>query len=291
MIYFPMKKDIPELSTQDVGGAELSYLYYPGSQSQMLFAHATGFLPWLWHPVFEKLDREASIWAPYICNYRSCNPYEGGLSWDIVAADIATLCRAQKIENPVLVGHSMGATVVTIAAAAYGVKPRAMVLIEPIFLPDEYYSMPMSVKDHPLASKSIRRLNRWQSEEEAMSYLKSRSFFADWDPGVMELYVKYGMEKQNTGDLNLTCTPENEAAMFMGGSKRSPWPLLEKIDAPTLVVEGGQSPNIGLVDIARAVSLLPRGQYRRMDGAGHLIPMQRPVETAAMIREFLTGLD
>ena len=285
-----MTIQIPDLKHQDVGGAELPYLYYEGGDHQILFAHATGFLPWLWHPVIEPFVPEYSVWAPYICNYRSCNPYEGGLSWNVIAEDIATFCRAQKIQKPLLVGHSMGATVLTIAAAANGLTPRGMILIEPIFLPDEFYQMKPSVKDHPLASKSIKRVHHWPSEDEAMSYLKSRSFFSDWDEEILGLYKTFGMEKSAAGDMRLTCTPESEAAMFMGGVSRNPWPLLEAIDCPVLVLEGEKSPNIGLVDIRRAVSLLPAGKYASVAYAGHLIPMQKPAEIAAIIKDFIAGL-
>jgi len=285
-----MKKEIPELKRQDVGGAELPYLYYPGGEKKILFAHATGFLPWLWHPIIERFTPEYSVWAPYICNYRSCNPYEGGLSWNVIAEDLAAFSRAQNIENHVQVGHSMGATVSAIAASAYGMKPRGMVLIEPIFLPDEFYKLKPNLKDHPLASKSIKRLNYWQSEDEAMSYLKNKSFFAGWDEEILALYKQYGMEKMSAGDMKLTCTPESEAAMFMGGWSRDPWPLLPAISCPTLVIEGGKSPNVGLVDIKRAVSLLPEGQYGLVADAGHLIPMEKPGEIASIVKNFIATL-
>lgn len=285
-----MKKEIPELKIQDVGGASLPYLYYEGGARQILFAHATGFLPWLWHPIMEDFVPEYSVWAPYICNYRSCEPDKGGLSWDVIAKDLSTFCLAQQIDKPILVGHSMGATVLTIAAAAYGIRPRGMILIEPIFLPDEFYKTEISLKDHPLASKSIKRVNHWTSENEAMSYLKSRSFFSDWDKEVLDLYVQYGMEKQPAGDMQLTCTPESEAAMFMGGWSRDPWPLLTKIECPVLVIEGAKSPNIGLVNIQRIVSILPKGQYGSVAEAGHLIPMQKPAEIAGIVKDFIAKL-
>jgi pimeloyl-ACP methyl ester carboxylesterase len=285
-----MKMQIPELSHQNVGSAELPYLYYPGGEKKMLFAHATGFLPWLWHPIIEAFVPEYSVFAPYICNYRSCNPHEGGLSWDVIAQDLAAFCRGQKIEKPILVGHSMGATVLAIAVAAYGIAPRGMVLIEPIFLPDLFYQTQISLKDHPLASKSIKRVSHWQSEDEAMSYLKSRSLFSDWDEEMLSLYHQFGMEKMSAGDMRLTCTPESEAAMFMGGWSRDPWPLLPGIACPVLVIEGEKSPNIGFVDIRRAVSLLPQGRYGSVAEAGHLIPMQKPAEITEMIGNFISGL-
>ena len=64
---------------QNVGGAELPYLYYEGEAPPILFAHATGFLPWLWHPVIEELAPPSQVWVPYICNYRECDPEKGGL--------------------------------------------------------------------------------------------------------------------------------------------------------------------------------------------------------------------
>lgn len=286
-----MKQEIPALKYQDVGGAELPYLYYPGGEKKILFCHATGFLPWLWHPIIKQFAPQYSVWAPYVCNYRSCDPHAGGLSWGVVAEDLAAFCRAQGIENHLQVGHSMGATVSAIAASAFDVKPRGMILIEPIFLPEAFYDMTPSVKDHPLASKSIKRLNYWPNEEEAMSYLKSRSFFSNWDAEVLSLYKQFGMEKMEAGDMRLACTPESEAAMFMGGWCCNPWPLLPKIECPALIIEGEKSPNVSLVDIRRAVSLLPQGRYGSVADAGHLIPMEQPGTITAIIQDFMAKLN
>ena len=275
---------------QDVGGAELPYLYYEGGTPQILFAHATGFLPWLWHPIIEDLTPPNQAWVPYICNYRDCDPEKGGLAWDIIAKDLSVLCSAQNIKNHLAVGHSMGATVLTIAAASLGMQPRAMILIEPIFLPEEFYSMDIKLKDHPLASQSIKRKNSWKDENAALEYLKSKSLFAGWDEQILQFYLKYGMEKQQEGELKLACSPRNEAAMFMGGKSTNPWPLIKKLTCPVLVVEGEKSSNKEFVDLPKAVSLLSDGRYKSVPDAGHLIPMQKPQEVAKIIKEFLTGI-
>ncbi len=277
-----------ELNLQDVGGAEFPYLFFEADTSapQMLFMHATGFLPWLWQPVIEEFIPANNVWAPFICDYRSCNPDAGGLSWDVIARDLATFCRRQQIREPLIVGHSMGATVSSIATALYGLQPRGLILIEPIFLPDQFYEMKPEVNSHPLASKSIKRTNHWKDEEEAWSYLKSKPLFASWDERVLQIYHKYGMQKQEEGSLQLTCSPQNEAAMFMGGWDINPWPLLAKINCPVLVIEGELTENKGFVDIKKAVSLLSQGKYKSVAGAGHLIPMQKPREITEIIKEF-----
>jgi Predicted hydrolases or acyltransferases (alpha/beta hydrolase superfamily) len=282
--------EIPDLKMQEVGGAQLPYLYYEGGTSQIIFVHATGFMPWLWHPVISEFVPQNSAWAPFVCDYRECNPQAGGLSWEIISRDLAAFCNALQIENPLFVGHSMGATVSTIAVANYGIKARGLILIEPIFLPEEFYSMEVDIKKHPLASKSIKRANHWNDENAAWSYLKSKSLFASWDEQILQLYLKYGMQKQEEGNLKLTCSPQNEAAMFMGGWDVNPWPLLDKLTCPVLVVEGEKSENKRFVDVQRAVSLFRQGQYKSVEKAGHLIPMQKPRDIVRIIKDFIVKL-
>jgi pimeloyl-ACP methyl ester carboxylesterase len=282
-----VSREIPSLKIYDVGGAQLPYLYYEGDAPQILFVHATGFLPWLWHPIIEDLTPHKEAWAPYICNYRDGDPERGGLSWDVIARDIISFCSSQNISDNMAVGHSMGATVLTIAAALFGLQPRGLILIEPIFLPEEFYTMDIKLKDHPLAAQSIKRKNSWKDENAALEYLKSKSLFAGWNEQMLQFYLEYGMEKQAEGDLKLTCAPRNEAALFMGGKSTNPWPLLKKLTCPVLIVEGEKSANKEFVDSSRAVSLLDDGRYISVPDAGHLIPMQKPKEIANIIKEFL----
>lgn len=282
-----MTKEMPELQFQDVDGALLPYLCFAQNSSEhMVFVHATGFMPWLWKPVIDEFVFSKQIWAPFICDYRSCNPDAGGLSWEVIARDLSVFCSLQQIEAPLLIGHSMGATVSAIAAANYEIKPSGLILIEPIFLPEEFYAIEPDINMHPLASKAIKRTNTWKDEQEAWSYLKSKSLFENWDEEVLRLYLRYGMKKQEEGNLKLTCSPQNEAAMFMGGWDVNPWPLLKKITCPVLVVEGEMTENKWLVDVKKAVSVLRRGKYFSVAGAGHLIPMEKPGEIAQIIKEF-----
>ena len=278
--------DIPDIKRVDVGGASLPYLHYKGGSSQIVFMHATGFLPWLWHPIIREFAPQSSVWAPFINDYRICDPHEGGLSWDVIAEDLSVFCRELHIDRPLMVGHSMGATVSAIAVAKYGVKASGMVLIEPVVLPEKYYSQQVSVKSHPFASKAIRRRNHWKNEHEAWTYLKSRVFFSDWDEEVLDLYFKYGMLRQETGDLKLACSPQSEAAIFIGGRAIVPWPLLKEINCPVEVVEGEISEGRAVVDARRIVSLLQEGYFRSVADAHHLIPMQKPQEVVQIIRQF-----
>ncbi len=211
------------------------------------------------------------------------------MGWKTLAEDLALFCERLHLEKPFLVGHSMGATVAVIANALCGIPTAGMVLIEPIIVPSELYRIQISVEQHPLASKSIRRTNFWQNRDEAMAYLHSRSLFQNWDEEMLELYLRYGMSGDD-GGLRLTCSPQRETALFMGGMQYDPWPLLSRISSPVLILEGEKSDHRRFIDLDQIRSLIPDCAYHLVGGAGHLIPMEQPVEVTRLVREFFGSL-
>lgn len=278
----------PSVNVCEIGDTSIQYLLYEGDGPTVMMLHATGFLPWLWHPIARRLSGEYRIIAPYFCDHRQAEPEDGGLSWMILAEDLCRFCEVMRIEHPLLVGHSMGATVMTIANAVHGAPAERMVIIEPIFLPGDFYRMKIAVEQHPLASKSIKRRNRWENRDEAKAYLRSRALFKKWDEEMLDLYLHHGMIDAGGEGLTLACSPRREASLFMGGMQYDPWPLLPELSCPVLVVEGEESENRQFIDLKKAVSLMPLGEYISMPGAGHLIPMEKPVETVEMIRNFFS---
>ena len=125
----------PQTLAIDIGDAELPYLYYHGRGRAVVMLHATGFLPWLWHPIARALAGDYRLIAPYFCDYRESDP-ASGLSWMKLAEDLIQMCERLNITSPLLVGHSMGAAVMTIAEAAHGLVADAGHLI-PMEKPEE----------------------------------------------------------------------------------------------------------------------------------------------------------
>jgi lipase len=280
----------PQVCIQNIGDAELSYLLYQGEGPPLILLHATGFQPWLWHPLARELAHAYRVLAPSFCDHRKTDPKNGGLNWVTLAEDTVRFCEALQLRRPFLAGHSMGATVLMIANALFGLPAAGMVLIEPILLPPELYRLRLRVEDHPLAAKAIKRTNFWRDRDEAMSYLRSRPLFQEWDEEMLELYIRHGMIEGDNGGLQLACSPLREAALFMGGVQFDPWPLLPKVSCPVLIVEGEKSNSSGFFDLDRMRSLLPISDYRLVENAGHLIPMERPKEVTRLIGEFFRPL-
>jgi len=279
----------PVLRSVDIGDAQIQYLLYDGPGQTLIFLHATGFLPWLWHPLARGLNDTYRVVCPYFCDHREADPEKGGFDWMLLANDLTDFCRCLDIQSPLMAGHSMGGAVMAIAAGHFGLKVEKMVLIEPIFLPQAFYSLSLRVEDHPLAGKSIKRRNHWPDKSEARAYLRSKPLFKNWDEEMLDLYIQYGMVASNAGGLELACHPQREAALFMGSMGYDPWPILPRVQCPVLVLEGERTENKGVIDFKKAADTFPRGVYRVIHDAGHLIPMEKPEETLAIIRSFFKG--
>ena len=279
----------PRHSVVDIGESEIPYLYYEGDGAPLVLLHATGFNPWLWHPIARRLLGRFHIYCPYFCDHRAGEPEEGGIGWMHLARDLARFCECLGLSGPYMAGHSMGGAVITIAAGRFGLAPARMLLIEPILLPPAFYQAQIRVEDHPLAGKSIKRRNQWKDREEARAYLKSKPLFQSWDAEMLEVYLSYGMTAAVDGGLELSCHPRKEAALFMGSMAYDPWPLMPHITCPVLVMEGENTENKGLIDFREAAATFPNGSFQEVAGVGHLIPMEAPELTASCIRCFFGG--
>ncbi len=285
-----MDAPAPELKSHSIGDAELPYLDYGGGGPPLLMLHATGFLPWLWHPIARQLAGKYRVVAPAFYTHRPSDPHQGGLPWMQLAEDLMRFCEALGLEKSILVGHSMGAAVATLAHAVLGLPATRLVLVEPIFLPPGLYGVTLTVDQHPLAAKAVKRRNQWRDREEAMNDFKAKPFFQSWDQEVLALYVAHGLTEDDGGTLRLTCPPMQEAALFIGGSHFDPWPTLPAVACPALVVEGENSENRPWINLSKVSELIPQGHYAMVSGVGHLVPMEKPLETARLIEAFLKGV-
>lgn len=283
-----MKEDTSSTTmSENIGDATLQYLLYEGGEPSIVMLHATGFFPWIWNPIARKLAGTHRVVAPYFCDHREFDPEKGGLDWMLLAEDLNQFCSRLNINAPILVGHSMGATVATFAESAFHLGAAGMFLIEPIFFPEQYYRAEAAVADNPLAWKSLRRRNHWDTVAEVKAYLKTKPLFAKWQEDFLDLYIEHGIVQKNTSGLELACPPPREAALFMGGMSRDPWPHLPQVECPVLIIEGGESGNRRYIDLEAARSVFPNARRRLIPGAGHLVPMEQPDETLRLLFEFI----
>jgi pimeloyl-ACP methyl ester carboxylesterase len=67
------------------------------------------------------------------------------------------------------------------------------------------------------------------------------------------------------------------------------WDELESVTAPILLVRGGSSGVVGDEDVAELLRRQPKAEVIVVDGAGHSVQGDRPVELAGVIDAFVSG--
>lgn len=68
------------------------------------------------------------------------------------------------------------------------------------------------------------------------------------------------------------------------------WRALERLHAPVLLVRGGGSATVREEDVAELLLRRPKSQATTIDGAGHNVQGERPVELARVLETFLSHL-
>ncbi len=81
-----MKNALPQSLVQDIGEAHIPYLAYGSDGPPLVFLHATGFLPWMWHPIARELTPPFGVKHPISVNTARQIPRTeawAGRSWPV----------------------------------------------------------------------------------------------------------------------------------------------------------------------------------------------------------------
>jgi len=188
------------------------------------------------------------------------------------ANDLADLLDALAIENPVLVGISVGGMIAIDYAAAHPGAVKALVLLDTF---PKIGTEPMwnerinTLREHGMAHLTDQILSRWFAPS-----------FAAANPTA---YQGYSNMLSRMPVMGYTGTCEAIRDTDLTESART-------IDCPALVLcgaEDGATPP----DLVRGlVNILPNARYAEIANAGHLPCVENPATTAHEIHSFLKGM-
>ncbi|WP_138511292.1 alpha/beta fold hydrolase [Maricaulis alexandrii] len=245
----------------------------------LLFAHANGFCGSAYTPFLAPLARDYEIIVPDLRGHGrtrlQANP-DTHRSWDIYARDLLALIGTLGRQPDIMAGHSMGAVSSLLAASKLDVVPR-LVLIEPVVMPPSAYwvfggPLRSFFKNRmPIARQARRRRNGWPDRAAALARYANHPTFKRWAPGMLEAYLQDGLSEQADGTIALSCDPAWEAANYEAqGHDIARAARKAASRASVLKAEYGST-------VIRPATLTGQGaSLTRMDGVGHLAPMEAP---------------
>ncbi len=112
-----------------------------------------------------------------------------------------------------------------------------------------------------------------------------------WVPGAHDLMARSVLRKRPDGDgFELVCAPENEAAIYAEALTLNLWPRAEELGGPVKLI--GADPDLpgapATAATNRALGIENGYNYDFIPGTGHLMQIEKPVECARMVEEFLS---
>jgi pimeloyl-ACP methyl ester carboxylesterase len=211
--------------------------------------------------------------------------------WDAIAADLLRFLDEQALSQVVGVGVSLGAVATMLAARRQPERFRAVVLIEPVFLPPAVLELaranPDAADARPMVQAALRRRERWASRDDAFARFRDKPVFGRWSDEALWDYVNAGLrDDPATGEVVLRFPREWEAR-FYARPPANVWDELPRLSVPTLAVRGTESDTLFPEAWALWQVSQPAAAFVEIEGLGHMLAAEDPEGAAAVVGHWL----
>ena len=226
-----------------------------------------------WRGLGTALAHEVTLTAIDLPSHGQSTDWDGKM--DIQAACVAAA--RPFLTAPVdLIGHSFGATVALRLAVETPALVRSLTLIEPVFFAAAALDAPQVLATH----QAEEALCAAALVDQDMA-LAARLFNRTWGDGTPwhdypEKTRVYMTDRMHLIPAQAPSIIEDTHGLLAPGR-------LARVTAPTLLVEGAQSPPVIAAIHAALAARLPNARRQVIAGAGHMAPITHPQAVAAAI--------
>lgn len=197
-------------------------------------------------------------------------PYGAHRSGDY-AADVLALVSELGLDQPLLVGHSLGARVVAAARAQFPGGCCGVVAIDP----------PMSGPGRrPYPMGLDRFLTGLHEARAGNGAAQARADYPSWSDEEVRL----------RGEWLASCDETAVVDSYAWFHLEAFEPVWRQVEPPALLLYGDGSPVVTASDAELLAQVNPRADVVAIAGSGHMIPWDNPAQTAAEIGAFSSRL-
>ncbi|MEW6235117.1 MAG: alpha/beta hydrolase [Candidatus Omnitrophota bacterium] len=259
----------------DSNGIRLHYWRTGGeNKPAMILAHGATDYGLNWASLAENFQNDYDIIMYDARGHGYSDKPEGPYDLATHVEDIKGLVEALDLKKPILMGHSMGGSTVALTAATYPDLPRAVIMEDP---------GDMILYLSPITQEMVASWKKMIAEEKEMDKDKLIEIArTKRHPGWPDI------EYERWAESKLLVIP-NILDITFGKGFGNPKETYPKIAAPTLILKADAEEAERKKHLELA-ALLHHGKLIHVDGAGHLIRLDKPEITVRLIREFLANV-
>lgn len=248
------------------------------------WSDASATFEWLAQPLLQDWQVLAPDWRGF-----GHSGWTGQSYWfPDYLADLDAIVDHYSPEAPLrLVGHSMGAQVASLYAGLRPQRIERLVLLDGLMMPD----MPLN--------GAAKRYGAWLDALKTPPAPKTYDSLDSFADVVRRLYPQLGPDKARwVAERWSRQAPDGRAVLLADPMHRMNTPIpyrlahshaiWQQITAPTLFLDGANSPLLqGVAGREETLACFAVHQHRVIEGAGHMLHLDAPGETAQQINDFL----
>ena len=246
-----------------------------GDGPAVLFIHGFPLDRSLWRPLASMLTGWRRI-VPDLRGMGQSDGPESGYSMAAYADDLAALLDALRVERAIVCGLSMGGYITFELLRRHARRVQGLVLVNTRAGADD-------AEGRVRREAMIVRVRR-----DGTGFLGDEMVPKLVAPATLETMpdVVRQVTTMATGS-----SPEGIAGALAAMRDRpDSTPLLPQIALPTLVVAGSDDQLIPPAEARAMATAIPDAHFAVIPSAGHLAPLEQPVNTGRVVREFLESL-
>jgi pimeloyl-ACP methyl ester carboxylesterase len=246
----------------------------------IVMAHGATDIGLSWTTLTKELQADYDIYMMDARGHGLSDPPTASDTGDTGVEDLVGFIHAMKIEKPILMGHSMGASTVMRLAAKYTDLPRAVIMLDPgLGAPAVGRGQPAAPAQGALvmagtAEALVAQNNRTFDDLVA----QCRQQTPKWDP--LDCAYWAVSKRQYHGSY----TPGGGR-----GGGMSTTDALSKITVPALILKQDAPPETRKAN-EEAAKVLKNGKVVHIDGAGHNLHHDQRQRTVEVLKPFLASV-
>ncbi|MDQ2653273.1 MAG: alpha/beta hydrolase [Chloroflexota bacterium] len=261
----------------DANGVTIHYTRTGGNKPVVVLAHGVTDTGLCWSALAQALESEFDLVMVDARGHGKSDGPEGSYGPDVQAEDLAALITALGLEQPAVLGHSMGAGTALVLAGTHPGLVGSILLEDPPAWWTEWYDTP-DARDLVANMKARALSYKTLSRDEVIA--AGREGHPNWSDAELQPWAD--SKAAFSPNVLVVFEPHNRANVD--------WPAtLGKITCPVLLIMADAERG-GIVTPERADALhamVPQTEVAYIAGAGHNIRREQFGRYLEVVREFL----